>query len=232
MKIDPYCVHWVIWVRWHGAAKELHVTGHQISHNSVYSFAAPLVDHSRVILQGRDPNIPGSDYINANYVKVRLLKAGSTPKVGGGGLPTPAALLTFPVHTQNNLISPDECTKTYIASQGCLDATVNDFWQMVWQENTRIIVMTTREVEKGRVSCCLQVLELPPFPLQPRLFFFSFLHFACLHPPVSLRRINACPTGRSWAAQKNTVPTSWRTSGSTTHWNTNSATSACARRTT
>ncbi|NXE81644.1 PTN6 phosphatase, partial [Cochlearius cochlearius] len=79
-------------------------------------------DHSRVILQGRDPNIPGSDYINANYVK-------------------------------NNLISPDERTKTYIASQGCLDATVNDFWQMVWQENTRIIVMTTREVEKGRNKC-------------------------------------------------------------------------------
>ncbi|NXI35220.1 PTN6 phosphatase, partial [Galbula dea] len=79
-------------------------------------------DHSRVILQGRDPNIPGSDYINANYIK-------------------------------NNLISPDECIKTYIASQGCLDATVNDFWQMVWQENTRIVVMTTREVEKGRNKC-------------------------------------------------------------------------------
>lgn len=28
------------------------------------------VDHSRVILQGRDSKIPGSDYINANYVKV------------------------------------------------------------------------------------------------------------------------------------------------------------------
>ncbi|XP_012493274.1 PREDICTED: tyrosine-protein phosphatase non-receptor type 6 isoform X4 [Propithecus coquereli] len=79
-------------------------------------------DHSRVILQGRDSNIPGSDYINANYVK-------------------------------NQLLGPDENAKTYIASQGCLEATVNDFWQMVWQENTRVIVMTTREVEKGRNKC-------------------------------------------------------------------------------
>ncbi|XP_028339484.1 tyrosine-protein phosphatase non-receptor type 6 isoform X2 [Physeter macrocephalus] len=79
-------------------------------------------DHSRVVLQGRDSNIPGSDYINANYVK-------------------------------NQLLGSDENAKTYIASQGCLEATVNDFWQMVWQENTRVIVMTTREVEKGRNKC-------------------------------------------------------------------------------
>lgn len=55
-------------------------------------------------------------------------------------------------HVQNQLLGPDENSKTYIASQGCLDATVNDFWQMTWQENTRVIVMTTREVEKGRVG--------------------------------------------------------------------------------
>ncbi|TRY56464.1 hypothetical protein DNTS_008704, partial [Danionella cerebrum] len=43
--------------------------------------------------------------------------------------------------------------KTYIACQGCLASTVNDFWQMVWQENSQLIVMTTREVENGRNKC-------------------------------------------------------------------------------
>lgn len=36
--------------------------------------------------------------------------------------------------------------KEYIATQGCLPNTRADFWQMVWQENSRVIVMTTKEV--------------------------------------------------------------------------------------
>lgn len=43
--------------------------------------------------------------------------------------------------------------KHYIATQGCLPGTVNDFWKMVWQEESRVIVMTTNEVERGRVRC-------------------------------------------------------------------------------
>ncbi|CAL8289630.1 unnamed protein product [Merluccius merluccius] len=51
-----------------------------------------------------------------------------------------------------NTLCPDD-DKVFIATQGCLITTVNDFWQMVWQEKTRVIVMTTREVEKGRNKC-------------------------------------------------------------------------------
>ncbi len=40
----------------------------------------------------------------------------------------------------------------YIATQGCLVNTVVDFWRMMWQENCRIVVMTTKEVERGKVS--------------------------------------------------------------------------------
>ncbi|KAK3104544.1 hypothetical protein FSP39_004620 [Pinctada imbricata] len=42
--------------------------------------------------------------------------------------------------------------KTYIATQGCLPATLTDFWRMTWQENCRVIVVTTKEVEKGKVK--------------------------------------------------------------------------------
>ncbi|KAB7496168.1 Tyrosine-protein phosphatase non-receptor type 11 [Armadillidium nasatum] len=43
--------------------------------------------------------------------------------------------------------------KRYIATQGCLPQTTNDFWWMVWQEETRVIVMTTKEVERGKNKC-------------------------------------------------------------------------------
>lgn len=42
---------------------------------------------------------------------------------------------------------------TYIATQGCLPNTIIDFWNMIWQENTRVIVMTTKEIERGKVKC-------------------------------------------------------------------------------
>ncbi|CAP23994.2 Protein CBR-PTP-2 [Caenorhabditis briggsae] len=82
-------------------------------------------DHTRVILQP-GPNdkkeTPGSDYINASYV--RFENSQRTKNV------------TF------------ACEKSFIATQGCLDSTIVDFWKMVWQENSRVIVMPTMENER------------------------------------------------------------------------------------
>ncbi|XP_035233634.1 tyrosine-protein phosphatase non-receptor type 11-like isoform X1 [Stegodyphus dumicola] len=80
-------------------------------------------DHTRVILRDVDPNVPGSDYVNANIITPDEDTTGDGPK------------------------------KYYIATQGCLHNTVADFWWMVWQENTRVIVMTTKEIERGKNKC-------------------------------------------------------------------------------
>ncbi|NP_001085766.1 protein tyrosine phosphatase, non-receptor type 11, b L homeolog [Xenopus laevis] len=81
-------------------------------------------DTTRVTLRDTDESIAGSDYINANYIK----------------------------NTLDEVHGSQYC-KVYIATQGCLQNSVCDFWAMVYQENTHVIVMTTKEVERSRKKC-------------------------------------------------------------------------------
>jgi len=41
----------------------------------------------------------------------------------------------------------------YIAAQGPLPETSGDFWQMVWDQRSSLVVMLTTNVERGRVKC-------------------------------------------------------------------------------
>ncbi|XP_040903384.1 tyrosine-protein phosphatase non-receptor type 11b isoform X4 [Toxotes jaculatrix] len=81
-------------------------------------------DTTRVEIRETDPDVPGSDYINANYIR-------SMHEEGR--------------HTEEG--------KVFIATQGCLQNTVIDFWKMLYQENAHVIVMTTKEIERGRNKC-------------------------------------------------------------------------------
>jgi len=41
----------------------------------------------------------------------------------------------------------------YIAAQGPLAETSHDFWEMVWDQRSSLVVMLTTNVERGRVKC-------------------------------------------------------------------------------
>ncbi|XP_053624328.1 tyrosine-protein phosphatase corkscrew-like isoform X2 [Plodia interpunctella] len=137
-------------------------------------------DQTRVILRSRD-NRTEPDYINANYIRTsRLCDSTSSVQSSNESLdsvnslikrceakkPTPLvskslsddalreAKMCFRLDKINGNLCRDAVKdKVYIAAQGCLPNTRDDFWRMIWQEDVRIIAMITNEYENGKRKC-------------------------------------------------------------------------------
>ncbi|XP_061490754.1 tyrosine-protein phosphatase non-receptor type 20 [Rhineura floridana] len=58
----------------------------------------------------------------------------------------------------------------YISTQGPLPSTMNDFWQMVWENKSNVIAMITREMERG-ISKCHRYWPEPPYDIVDLILF-------------------------------------------------------------
>jgi len=48
---------------------------------------------------------------------------------------------------------PKNATKYYIACQAPIESTVTDFWRMIWEQQSKVIIMLTDLVENGVEKC-------------------------------------------------------------------------------
>lgn len=53
----------------------------------------------------------------------------------------------------NYVTGPKNIRGYYIATQGPMNSTVDDFWRMIWEQQCRVILMLTSLYENGIVSC-------------------------------------------------------------------------------
>ncbi|PFH54689.1 hypothetical protein AMATHDRAFT_231 [Amanita thiersii Skay4041] len=66
-------------------------------------------------------------------------------------------------------VQPLGTRRRYIATQGPLPASYQDFWTLCWEQNVHVIVMLTREVEGSMVKCGAYWTDTSFGPLRLRL---------------------------------------------------------------
>jgi len=126
-------------------------------------------NYSRVLLS-EYPGVPGSDYINASYIK------------GASG------------------------SNAYIASQGPLPHTVNDFWRMVVEREVQVIVMACNEQEAGKHKCeCYWTQDTDPPAKQFGMYSVSLLKSREICPDFLVRTMRLNWNGDGGSTEERTV---------------------------
>merc|ERR1712178_269283 len=85
-------------------------------------------------------NVRKNRYSNVKPIDATRVKLASRGEPGGD-------------YINANYVDGWRRPRAFIATQGPVPQTIPDFWRMVWEEKSGVIVMVTREMEGGRLKC-------------------------------------------------------------------------------
>jgi protein tyrosine phosphatase len=80
--------------------------------------------------------------------------------------------------------------RAYIASQGPLPGTVPDFWRMVWEQGSSVVVMLTKEVELAKTKCHCYFPQAAGECLKAGQLEVAFVSFDYVTPDYAVRTLN------------------------------------------
>ncbi|KAI9277017.1 protein-tyrosine phosphatase-like protein [Phascolomyces articulosus] len=100
------------------------------------------------------PQNDSTDYINASYIQYTQDNTADVDDGGGGSNDSHISQASIQcMQNGNNTSSTIKKYRRYISSQGPLPDTFVDFWQMVWEQNSYVIVMLTKQEEMNKIKC-------------------------------------------------------------------------------
>jgi len=105
-------------------------------------------EYTRVKLSDHKPE--STDYINASHIQYIDVNPASLPSANGPGSRIPQI---ESLASQNESTMSSRTYRRYISTQGPLPATFDDFYNVIWEQNSYVIVMLTKEEEMNRIKC-------------------------------------------------------------------------------
>lgn len=130
-----------------------------------------FIEYTRVKLSDHKPE--STDYINASHIQYIDVDPASLPSANGSGSGIPQI---ESLASQNESTMSSRTYRRYISTQGPLPTTFDDFYNVIWEQNSYVIVMLTKEEEMNRVS---YVTRLTAFTYFKFFFFFFFGGIPC-----------------------------------------------------